>query len=513
MSFTLNQVYGAILTPSTTISGSVITIVDATTSSFTRDQSFVYILTAQYFKAPPSTLTTGALTFSVLRNGYPLMTGSTTLTATAGALTASVSTAVSTVWQNTSYIFSITTSNPLSSSGMIRVVLPSQVTLSTSSTSCASLSGTGTATQPVCSFSSSNTILLNSINSSSSTIAAQTLTLTINGLTNPGDASASGSFSISTYYSNALAGMTDSGSAAGITATVGTIDVATVSITPSSYVVYQTGVTYTFAFNTTYPIPIGGLISVTVPTDIGLNTANLATYSKYSLNGGTFVSIPATFATSSTYQLNFTNIAATSAIPAGSRISLQLAGICTNPSSTRIVSPFGITTRSSTAPIETVSGMSLQMTTPADFYIVDVARSSQQNSALASYTFTLKQQAALIAGSLLLIDFPSDIAMTVGSTCTNLAGTAVTCSQTSYQGLVVTLEAVGAGVQFGVVVSLVRNPPSYRPSTVNFVFATKTADQLSSYAYRTIVNSLTNSVPSAFSSVSYSFSPAAYANA
>lgn len=47
------------------------------------------------------------------------------------------------------------------------------------------------------------------------------------------------------------------------------------------------------------------------------------------------------------------------------------------------------------------------MQTPASFSIIQVTRSSQQNSASNIYTITLKQQAALPLGTLLLINFPT----------------------------------------------------------------------------------------------------------
>lgn len=453
------------------------------------------------------------MTFEVVRDGFTIMTGTTTFTASPGTLTASATPSNTKVLQTTSYIFSITTTNPISSSGTIKITLPTQVTVNNSTATCQSLSGTGTGTTstPACSFPSTSTILVSALNSSSNSIGAQTLTLTVTGLTNPSDTSQSGSFTITTYYTSASTGQTDTGIAAGVTATMGTIDIFTVSIAASSYVVYQTGVTYTFTFNNTIPIPVGGKISVEVPTAIAINTLNLATYSKYSLNNGGNIGTAATYAIiGDHYQINFTNVAPSTAIPANTLIKLELTALCTNPSSTRIISPFTITTWSTSSPIENVTGMAIQMTTPADFTAVDVNRTSNVNSDKTTYTFKLRQQADLPAGSLLVIGFPNDIAMTITSTCTDLAGTALNCTQTSYQGLIVTLPTVASGVQFGVIVSNVVNPPSTRPSTTNFQFQTKTSDQLSTYASRSITNPLTVSLPSAFANLTYSFSPAAY---
>lgn len=131
------------------------------------------------------------------------MSGSISLTAVSGTLTASASMINTRVFRNTSYIFSIKTSNPLSSLGMIKIVLPSQVSISTNDSNCALLVGIGINSLPVCTFSTSaNSVLISNLNSSTANIAAQTLQLTINGITNPSDTSTSGSFTVSTYFSN-----------------------------------------------------------------------------------------------------------------------------------------------------------------------------------------------------------------------------------------------------------------------------------------------------------------------
>ena len=52
------------------------------------------------------------------------MTGSASLTAVADTLTASVSLANSQVWTSTTYTFSIPLGQSLSSSGLIKIVLP-----------------------------------------------------------------------------------------------------------------------------------------------------------------------------------------------------------------------------------------------------------------------------------------------------------------------------------------------------------------------------------------------------
>jgi len=88
--------------------------------------------------------------------------------------------------------------------------------------------------------------------------------------------------------------------------------------------------------------------------------------------------------------------------------------------------------------------------------------------------------------------------MNSNSTCIDLSANALTCTQTSLQNLTVTLPVVAAGTDFGVVISNVNNPASYRPLASNFTATTKTADQISIYANSTIAPTLINSQPSNF---------------
>lgn len=413
-SYTYNQIFGTgyYVSPPTFSGQTVLIYHDTTSSASSYSQGSLYSITFASFKAPASTSPTGNLLLQILRNGYPIMYGNAVLTATSASLSATVSVTNTVVWASTSYIFSINISNPLSSTGMIQITFPSTITPPTSA-SCASLLGSSLNPNPTCTFSSgSNSITLTNLNASSSvtTIPSQnSITLSINGVINPPDTTTTGSFTITTYYTSNTIGVVETGTIAGVTSTVGTISINTVSVVPSSYVAMQSGVTYSVNFNNTYLIPINGNIVLRVPTDITIVTALLPNYCKLSINGASYTSTTCTVSTSNTsyYQISFTAPAQTVAIAANSLISLQIFTLCTNPTNTRIITPFSIFTNSATAAIESrTTGITVQMQFPAAFTIVQVSRNSQQNSALAQYTITLKQQAALVAGSLLQVNLP-----------------------------------------------------------------------------------------------------------
>jgi hypothetical protein len=68
-------------------------------------------------------------------------------------LSGSVSSIASTtVNANTSYTFQITTIDPISSNGKIKITLPSTISILATSPSCATITGNNTATNPICAY-------------------------------------------------------------------------------------------------------------------------------------------------------------------------------------------------------------------------------------------------------------------------------------------------------------------------------------------------------------------------
>lgn len=186
------------------------------------------------------------------------MTGSATIQAVSSTLTGTVIPTLSTVNKVTTYGINITITDGLSPSGMVKIVFPTTVTL-TVTTGCATLVGTSVKTNPTCAYdSSTNSILISSMNSSSSNIPAQTLRFTISGVNNPPSVNPSGSFSVTTYYTTDTSGIVSVGTLSGITATLDIIDASRVSVVPTSYVVSDTSVSYTLNFVNGNSIPQNG---------------------------------------------------------------------------------------------------------------------------------------------------------------------------------------------------------------------------------------------------------------
>lgn len=153
-SFTYASILGTGIFLTPVITGQTVSISQDTTFLKTFSKNSNYTINFYNFKAPPSTQVSSPIVLRVLRNSYPKMTGSVTVQAVASTLNASVSAAVSTVWANTTYSFVVNISDSLSSSGTIKIVFPASVTLSITSSNCATLLGLGVNSSPLCTVNS-----------------------------------------------------------------------------------------------------------------------------------------------------------------------------------------------------------------------------------------------------------------------------------------------------------------------------------------------------------------------
>lgn len=171
-------------------------------------------------------------------NGFPKMSASATLVALPGACTGTASMSNTTVFANTSYIFAVGIGHALSPSGRIRLILPSSISILTSATNCARVTGTGITPAPLCTYNlGENSITLSAMNSTAGIIPVQTLIINITGLGNPGSVAPSGQFQIRTFYRSTDSSLVATGVMASVTATIASIPSMAVSVVPSSPIV------------------------------------------------------------------------------------------------------------------------------------------------------------------------------------------------------------------------------------------------------------------------------------
>jgi hypothetical protein len=373
--------------------------------------SLAYITMTNYV-APPSTQVTSAITVTILRDGSAKMVGYATIQAALSTLNFTVTPSSLTVNTNTSYLFNITISDGLLSSGRIKIDFPSTVSQSWTSSSCATLTGTNLTSTPTCALASgTSTLVISSLNLSSNAIGAQTFTLRVNGVTNPPSTQPSGSFNVTTYYTTTDDTSVATGSMGAVTATVSTLNSSSVVITPSSYVVQANGVNYTVSFQNNNPIPTNGYIILGIPYGV---TAQISSVTNMCFASTSSAATPSSTSctgvdTGSMYMVTFPSIFSSSGVASNSTITLRINSIFTNPISTEPVSSFSISTYASGGFLidQLASGLSVKMTTPADFTSVSVSAVSTVNSDITSYTINLAQPSALDSNSRLAVTFPA----------------------------------------------------------------------------------------------------------
>jgi hypothetical protein len=161
------------------------------------------------YQAGPSIRPTQPITLSIINNNYQKMTASATITAVANSYSLTTTTNNPIVSVYTSYIFTFTMSDPLSSSGIITITLDPQLCSTSAQISTiltnitVTISGSSIKSSPTVTVSSSNgtyILTLSNLNISSSNIPSQTITITVNKLLNPLSVTTLTSFSLSTYY-------------------------------------------------------------------------------------------------------------------------------------------------------------------------------------------------------------------------------------------------------------------------------------------------------------------------
>jgi len=107
-------------------------------------------ITLTNFIAPPSTKTTNNFTVYILSNGYPKMVSYQTITCLPSTLSGTVSLASPIVNSITSYSFTITILDALTSTGKIKITFPNQIILKSISSSCAVVTGNSLKSTPNC---------------------------------------------------------------------------------------------------------------------------------------------------------------------------------------------------------------------------------------------------------------------------------------------------------------------------------------------------------------------------
>jgi hypothetical protein len=346
------------------------------------------------YKAPPSTKPSGTITFTVMNSGYTKMAGSATITAIANNYTLTVAPASSVVNVYTSYTFAFTMSDVLTSTGYFVLLLDPYLCISNSQKTTITtnlsitISGTSIKSSPSTQITpttvngiSTYQLLLSNLNTSSSNIPIQTVTITISNILNPSAVTTLKSFSISTYYSSSADLVANANYAGSILMQTGSITLNSIS---SSVTTTYTFTTISVIFKVTNPISSNGYIIIAIPSDIALLSAS---------KGFTYISSSLVTSTYTNFISNNTIILQVSpSIAAASTITINLNNIMTQ-NTTKTTSTFVVSTFDSTfsAIDQSTNSLGLAISSGNNFNSLTITRGNSVNSNATNYTITFEQ--------------------------------------------------------------------------------------------------------------------------
>jgi hypothetical protein len=427
----------------------------------------VVTITFIRFKAPPSIKPSSPITFTILNNGFSKMIASATITAVANNYTLSAVATSKVVNVFTSYNFSFTMSDALTTTGYFVLILDPQLCARTAQKNSittnlsVSISGTSINSAPSTQISTTTSngsstyqLLLSNLNASSTSIPTQTITITVNNILNPSAVTSLTSFSLSTYYSNSADLVANALYSSSIKLQTGPITLTSVTSTSST--------TYTFTilsvnFQNTNPVPANGYILLSIPTDITLLSAS----SSYIQVSGSFVS--STF--TNTLSNNTIILQISAAIAAASSISISINNIMTQnstkPTSTFTVSSFD---SSFNAIDQSTNSVGLTISSGNNFNSLTLSRIDSTNSKTTNYTITFEQIQNYTYASVVAFTFSSTLSTSSLSrvyevTSNGAVYTACLFSKINSSYLLVTLSQSATSTHT-LILQTIGNPPS-----------------------------------------------------
>ncbi|MFA6358179.1 MAG: hypothetical protein WCY09_05885 [Candidatus Omnitrophota bacterium] len=394
-------------------------------------------------KNPPYVQTTDA--FSITTQNVTqknIDTGSAAgITTTAGLLTAqSVSQVSLQAGTSTSYTFNFTTVHAIASGGKVEITFDPDYIL----TSVTPFDVSGVANSTV--VPSGGKLI---VTMGAAVTAGAQVSLAINHIKNPSYVQATTAFTVDTK--NALGGILDSGSIAGINITAGAL--LSVSATPVSTEI-ASSTDYTFAFTGEHDLPSGGYVQMQFDSAYDLSTAIVLT-SGYSLiaKGSNYIRLQ------------------TSEIRSGS-VSIALRNII-NP-------PYVATTSGFTVITQTSSGDTIDMgvcsgitTTAAALMSSSASAALSEVSAQGDYAFVITPKHTVPQNGKIRITFDNDYNISeVGSGDIACSGGSATV-QVSAKTLIITLGyMLPGGTEESMVISKIKNP-GFAQTTTNFTIQTR----------------------------------------
>lgn len=446
----------------------------------------LFLLANLFVDGPPNTQTFSAFNLSIYRSGFIFCTGTISMAATANTLlNQNISADNSLVNAQTTYSLNFTTTSPLTSSGKLRVVIPSDIiTTGYASKPCSStlvnnFTGPGNCTL------ASNILTVTGL-FYDTTPANSTVTVRFSGVTNPPTTKPTTGFTVTTYY-DATSFKTDESQSLTFTAQADTISSCTVS--RNNITVGATSA-YTFVYVVKNSLPKTSYIVITLPPQVTLPNSSITT----TINGTVVVSVPSTVS-----GVQYVNITSPFGDTVASATVLTIVvNNLTNPGSTNPSSSFALASYNAGYIIESISsGLALGASSPNSFVVASITPNNTMNGHTAMYTLQFQPSIDYAAGTMLVLNIPSQVSLSSPS-----------CSSPQFT---VTCSLVGGSLEASVVPALTRNQ-SYTMNITGFTnprtLTTSDTFTLTSYLSgktakidSSTVSGITNTLPNAVKSL------------
>lgn len=242
--------------------GSVLSLVIGTGTQLFLANTVITLLISSVGN-PPSTATTGIFSISTKRSNYGIdsLVQSLTYTATSGVLSASLSASVLEIGATSVYTLQVTFTNKVTSAGVLYITFPNVFTMASGTFSCTSNASIST----TCNYaSSSRTMTVTSI-STSGVNSGTTVSLTINGITNPISVGSFQSLSLASTYNSSSDYVDTLSSGLSLTLTTRLLPASNVAISASASTVY-TLTTMTITITNQNPLAISSLLYIVIPS-------------------------------------------------------------------------------------------------------------------------------------------------------------------------------------------------------------------------------------------------------
>jgi hypothetical protein len=261
-----------------------------------------------------------------------------------------------------------------------------------------------------------------------------------------------------------------------------------------------TAVTLNVSFVVVDAVAAGGFITVVIPAEIGFIAGYLPQCQLYIASSST---VPSCSVSNSTFTIPLI----TQALSSSQKVVVSLKGFGTNPSSTLVTSPFSIYTHSPDNYLVDYSNSSYQYSgfTAAPFASLQLTPSNLNNSAPANYLLTLTQNSQWDNNSYLLLDLPPTVTASTPACLNTTDNSSLPCTLLNASRIRIELPLRESTASISI--SGLFNPPSFRPAAP---FGLASYSPLNhTYSIDSFIT-VTTSMASTFSSLSYSFGSLTY---